>query len=215
MVFAIAVLGMCPQTIDSNMWTTYISRYLHEPQAVCQRHLDTILTQWVCYTVVQCLVGCKPCMTKILSFKINFEPTDRPCLLPPWRPERGNFFWWGCMRPYGHSLSLPASLTVNMSKLGENILFTHKPHQNNSTSSRVIMNEKWNKKKKHSKAFWIKLQSNLWIATTEGTGNKRSYFSDGLIWQVWFKFFQYGLVHMPLHEPSSSTIGSSHMHAGA
>ena len=45
------------------------------------------------------------------------------------------------------------------------------------------------------------LQSNLGITTTEGTGNKWSYFSGGLICQVWFKKFQYGVVHMPLREP--------------
>ena len=58
------------------------------------------------------------------------------------------------------------------------------------------------------------IQSNLWIATTEGTGNKLSYFSGGLICQAWFKNFQYRVVHMPLHEPSLSTICSFHRHAG-
>ena len=42
------------------------------------------------------------------------------------------------------------------------------------------------------------VQSNLGITTTEGTGSKWSYFSGGLICQVWFKKFQYGVVHMPL-----------------
>ena len=31
-------------------------------------------------------------MAKILRSKKNFEPTSRPCLLPPWRPETGIFF---------------------------------------------------------------------------------------------------------------------------
>ena len=35
-----------------------------------------------------------------------------------------------------------------------------------------------------------KIQSNLGITTTEGTGSKWSYFSGGLICQVWFKKFQ-------------------------
>ena len=61
----------------------------------------------------------------------------------------------------------------------------------------------------------ILVQSNLWITTTEGTGNKWSYFSGGLICQAWFKNFQYRVVHMPPHEPSPSAIGSSHMHVGA
>ena len=59
------------------------------------------------------------------------------------------------------------------------------------------------------------IQSNLWITTTEGTGNKWSYFSGGLICQVWFKNFQYRDLHMPLHEPATSAIGSPHVYAGA
>ena len=47
----------------------------------------------------------------------------------------------------------------------------------------------------------LQLQSNLGITTTEGTGSKWSYFSGGLICQVWFKIFQYGVVHMALREP--------------
>ena len=38
------------------------------------------------------------------------------------------------------------------------------------------------------------IQSNLGITTTEGTRSKWSYFSGGLICQVWFKIFQYGVV---------------------
>ena len=45
------------------------------------------------------------------------------------------------------------------------------------------------------------VQSNLGITTTEGTGSKWSYFSGGLTCQVWFKNFQYEVVHMPLREP--------------
>ena len=44
-------------------------------------------------------------------------------------------------------------------------------------------------------------KSNLGITTTEGTGSKWSYFSGGLICQVWFKKFQYGVVHVSLHGP--------------
>ena len=47
----------------------------------------------------------------------------------------------------------------------------------------------------------LHVQSNLGITTTEGTGSKWSYFSGGLICQVWFKIFQYGVVHMALREP--------------
>ena len=57
------------------------------------------------------------------------------------------------------------------------------------------------------------IQSNLWITTTEGTGSKWSYFSGGLICQVWFKNFQRRVLH--LHEPATSAIGSHHVYAGA
>ena len=50
-------------------------------------------------------------------------------------------------------------------------------------------------------AKWEEVQSNLGITTTEGTGSKWSYFSGGLICQVRFKNFQYGVVNMPLREP--------------
>ena len=59
------------------------------------------------------------------------------------------------------------------------------------------------------------LQSNLWTTTTEGTQNKWSYFSCGPICQVWFKNFQKGVIHMPLREPLTSAIGSSHVYSGA
>ena len=45
----------------------------------------------------------------------------------------------------------------------------------------------------------IKLLSYLWIATTKESGKKRSYFSGGLICQVWLKKIQLGVVHMPQH----------------
>ena len=58
------------------------------------------------------------------------------------------------------------------------------------------------------------IQPNLGITTTEGTGSKWSYFSGGLICQVWFKIFQYGVVHYD--GPSralamTSAIGGSHV----
>ena len=40
------------------------------------------------------------------------------------------------------------------------------------------------------------------------------YFSGGLICQVWFKIFQFWVVHMHLRKPSTSVIGCSHMFAG-
>ena len=44
--------------------------------------------------------------------------------------------------------------------------------------------------------YQVAIQSNLGNTTTKGTGSKWSYFSGGLICQVWFKNFQYGVVHM-------------------
>ena len=59
-------------------------------------------------------------------------------------------------------------------------------------SSGRMKQQQWQKKTKKSYKT-IKhqnkngeVQSNLWITTTEGTGNKWSYFQGGLICQAWF-----------------------------
>ena len=68
------------------------------------------------------------------------------------------------------------------------------------TSFKNTLSKEWVSSQDHWKVNYG-IQSNLGITTTEGTGSKWSYFSGGLICQVWFKNFQYGVVHMPLREP--------------
>ena len=87
---AVAVLGMCSQTTSPYM-------HVHASLASFQRHLYTIKV-WSEMGVLHC------CSTsggyRVVGHGQNFkvkkkiEPTYQPCLLPPWRQEKGFFFFW-------------------------------------------------------------------------------------------------------------------------
>ena len=58
---------------------------------------------------------------------------------------------------------------------------------------------------------YLVLQSNLWITATEGTGNRWSFLSGGLICEV--QKFLWGVVHKPLGALSISAMFWSYVYA--